>query len=83
MPVVVTRRSGWAEIDAIRCGVSVAHDPVSIADGILRVLDHPDRAGLRARAAAWAKKTFAWDVVGKSMRDAYAQAITRSARRVA
>jgi len=83
VPVVVTKRSGWAEIDAIRCGCSVAHEPVSIADGILRVLGHPDRAGLRARAAAWATKTFAWDVVGKSMRDAYAQAITRNARRAA
>jgi len=83
VPVVVTKRSGWAEIDAIRCGCSVAHEPVSIADGILRVLGHPDRAGLRARAAAWAKKTFAWDVVGTSMRDAYAQAITRNARRAA
>lgn len=83
VPVVVTKRSGWAEIDAIRCGVSVAHEPVSIADGILRVLDHPDRASFRTRASAWAKKTFAWDVVGKAMRDAYAQAITRSARRVA
>jgi glycosyltransferase involved in cell wall biosynthesis len=83
VPVVVSKRSGWAEIDAIRCGFSVAHDPVSIADGVRRVLDHPDRASLHARATAWAKKTFAWDVVGKSMRDAYAQAITRSARRVA
>jgi len=83
VPVVVTKRSGWAEIDAIRCGFSVAHEPVSIADGILRVFDHPDRASLGARASAWAKKTFAWDVVGKSMRDAYAQAIARSARRVA
>jgi glycosyltransferase involved in cell wall biosynthesis len=83
VPVVVTKRSGWAEIDAIRCGFSVAHDSVSIADGILRVLDHPDRASLCARALAWAKKTFAWNVVGESMRDAYGQAIARSARRVA
>jgi glycosyltransferase involved in cell wall biosynthesis len=83
VPVVVTRQSGWAEINAIGCGFSVAHDPVSIADGILRVLDHADRTSLCARANAWARKTFAWEVIGTSMRDAYAQAISRAAKRVA
>jgi glycosyltransferase involved in cell wall biosynthesis len=83
VPVVVTKRSGWAEVDAIGCGFSVAHEPVSIADGILRVLEHADRAALRSRASAWARKTFAWDVVGKAMRTAYEQAIARAGRRVA
>jgi len=83
VPAVVTRRSGWAELDAIGSGHSVAHEPVAIADGILRVLDHPDRTSIGRRAAAWARKTFAWDVVGREMRDAYAQAMARTARRVA
>jgi len=83
VPVVVTKRSGWAEIDAIGCGHTVAHDPVAIADGILRVLDRTDRASLKARASAWAQKTFTWNVVGSAMRDAYAQAISRATRRVA
>jgi glycosyltransferase involved in cell wall biosynthesis len=83
VPVVVTRRSGWAEVDALGCGFSVAHEPVSIADGILRVLDHEDRGALRARARAWARKTFSWDAIGTAMRDAYAQAIARAAKRVA
>ncbi len=83
VPVVVTKRSGWAEVDAIGCGFSVAHEPVSIADGILRVLDHADRAALGSRASAWARKTFAWDVVGKAMRTAYEQAIARAGRKVA
>jgi len=83
VPVVVTKRSGWAEIDAVGCGYSVAHDPVSIADGMLRVLDADDRTSLRSRAAAWARRTFAWDVVAAAMRDSYAQAIERASRRVA
>jgi glycosyltransferase involved in cell wall biosynthesis len=83
VPVVVTKRSGWAEIDPVGCGYSVAHDPVSIADGILRVLDNPNRDALGTRARAWAQKTFTWDVVGSSMRDAYAQVISRASRRVA
>ncbi len=83
VPVVVTKRSGWAEVDAIGCGFSVAHEPVSIADGILRVLDHADRASLRARAGAWARRTFDWNVVGSAMRDAYAQVISRATKRVA
>jgi glycosyltransferase involved in cell wall biosynthesis len=83
VPVVVSKQSGWPEIDAVGCGFSVAHDPVSIADGILRVFDHADRPSLRARASAWGHRTFSWNVVGKAMREAYAQAISRAARRVA
>jgi glycosyltransferase involved in cell wall biosynthesis len=83
VPVVVTKRSGWGEVDAIGCGFSVAHEPVSIADGILRVLDHADRAVLGTRAREWARKTFAWDAVGKAMRDAYTQAVARMTRQVA
>jgi glycosyltransferase involved in cell wall biosynthesis len=83
VPVVVTKRSGWVEVDALGCGFSVAHEPVSIADGILRVLDHADRAALKSRASAWARKTFAWDVIGKAMRAAYEQAIARAGRKVA
>ena len=83
VPVVVTRNSGWAEIDAIRCGFSVAHEPVAIGDGILRVLEHGDRAGLRTRARDWARKTFTWNAIGTSMLMAYEQAIARAARRVA
>jgi glycosyltransferase involved in cell wall biosynthesis len=83
VPVVVTKPSGWAEVGALGCGFSVAHEPVSIADGILRVLDHADRAALRARAGAWARKTFAWDAIGTAMRTAYEQAISRAGRKVA
>jgi glycosyltransferase involved in cell wall biosynthesis len=83
VPVVVTKNSGWAEVDVIGCGFSVAHEPVSIADGILRVLDHVDRDALRARARAWARQTFGWDAIGRSMRDAYEQTIARARRRVA
>ena len=83
VPVVVTRRSGWAEVDVIGCGFTVGHDPVSIADGILRVLDHADPASMRKRASAWARQKFGWDAIGTAMRDAYEQAIVRAARRVA
>jgi len=83
VPVVVTKRSGWAEIDAVGCGYSVAHEPVAIADGLLRVLDAEDRTSLRSRASAWARRTFAWDVVADAMLDGYAKAIDRRPRRVA
>ena len=83
VPVVVTRRSGWAEVGALGCGFSVAHEPVSIADGILRVLDQPDRAVMRAHAEQWARQTFAWDAIARSMRDLYDRALSGVGRRVA
>jgi glycosyltransferase involved in cell wall biosynthesis len=83
VPVVVTKRSGWAEVEALGCGFSVGHEAVSIADGILRVLGHADPAAMSARARAWARQKFGWEAIGREMRDAYQLAINRSARRVA
>ena len=83
VPVVVTKRSGWAEVDAAGCGFSVGHEPVSIADGILRVLDHADPEAMRMRASTWAKQKYGWEAIGRAMRDAYEQAIARAPRRVA
>jgi len=84
VPVVVTKRSGWTDVEKIGCGFSVAHEPVAIADGLLRILDHPaEAASMGARGQAWAGRMFAWDSIGRSMRDAYEAALVRSPRRVA
>jgi len=84
VPVVVTKRSGWTDVEKIGCGFSVAHEPVAIADGLSRILDHPaEAAAMGARGQAWAGRLFAWDSIGRSMRDAYEAALVRSPRRVA
>jgi glycosyltransferase involved in cell wall biosynthesis len=84
VPVVVTRRSGWAEVEQTGCGFSVAHEPVAIADGLLRILDEPAQAAaMGVRGQAWARRMFAWDSIGRAMRDAYEAALVRSRRRVA
>jgi len=84
VPVVVTRRSGWAEVESTGCGFSVAHEPVAIADALLRILDHPaEAAAMGARGQAWANHMFAWDSIGRAMRDAYEAALVRSRRQVA
>lgn len=84
VPVVVTRRSGWAEVESTGCGFSVAHEPVAIADALVRVLDHPaEAAAMGARGQAWAHRMFAWDSIARTMRDAYEAALVRSRRQVA
>jgi len=84
LPVVVTKRSGWAEIETHGCGFSVAHDPVALADGVLRILDRGTEASaMGARGKAWARQTFTWDSIGPAMRDAYEAALTRTRRQVA
>jgi glycosyltransferase involved in cell wall biosynthesis len=84
VPVVVTKPSGWTEVEANGCGFSVAHEPVAIADGLLRLLDDRDAAAaMGARGKAWARRVFAWDAIGRAMRDAYEAALARSRRRVA
>ena len=84
VPVVVTKRSGWADVEQTGCGFSVAHEPVAIADGLLRILDCPaDAAVMGARGQAWARQTFAWESIGHAMRDAYENVLVRSPRQVA
>jgi glycosyltransferase involved in cell wall biosynthesis len=84
VPVVVTKRSGWADVEKMGCGFSVAHEPVAIADGLLRILDLPaEAAAMGARGQAWARQTFAWDSIGRAMRDAYENVLVRSPRQVA
>jgi glycosyltransferase involved in cell wall biosynthesis len=84
VPVVVTKRSGWTDVEENRCGYSVAHEPVAIADGLLRLLDQPAEASaMGVRGQTWARRTFAWDSIGRAMRDAYETALVRSPRRVA
>jgi len=77
VPAVVTKQSGWAAVDAVGCGYSVAHEPVAIAGGILRVLEDAAPAAMRERARNWARQTFAWDAVARAMREAYQRATVR------
>jgi len=84
VPVVVTKRSGWTDVENTGCGFSVTQEPVAIADGLLRILDHPAQAAaMGARGQAWAHRMFAWDAIGHAMRDAYQAALTRSPQQVA
>jgi len=84
VPVVVTKRSGWTDVENTGCGFSVTQEPVAIADGLLRILDHPAHAAaMGARGQAWAHRMFAWDAIGHAMRDAYQAALARSPRQVA
>ena len=84
VPVVVTTRSGWVDVEKTGCGFSVAHDPVAIADGLLRILDRPTDAALMGmRGQAWARQTFAWNSIARAMRDAYEDVLVRSPRQVA
>ena len=84
VPVVVAKRSGWADVEKMGCGFSVSNEPVAIADGLLRILDRPaEAAAMGERGRAWARQTFAWDSIGRAMRDAYENVLVRSPRQVA
>lgn len=78
LPVVVTDRGPWAQVESVGCGYAVPHDPRSIADAVVRLLDDPAEArAMGARGKAWAERMFAWDAIGRSMRDAYQCALAR------
>jgi glycosyltransferase involved in cell wall biosynthesis len=71
VPVVATKGSGWADLQATGCGYTVSHDAAAIAGGISRVLDDADASAMRGRARQWARETFAWNSAARAMRDAY------------
>ena len=78
LPVVVTNGTPWPQVAALELGYSVAHEPAAIAGGILEILERPaDGCAMGARGKAWARETFGWDVIGRSMRDAYQRVLDR------
>ncbi len=80
LPVVVTNETPWPQMAALELGYSVAQEPAAIARGILEILEHPaDGCAMGARGRAWARETFGWDAIGRSMRDAYQGVLDQAA----
>jgi len=78
LPVVVTNETPWPQVAALELGYSVAQEPAAIARGILEILERPaDGCAMGARGRAWARETFGWDAIGRSMRDAYQGVLDR------
>jgi glycosyltransferase involved in cell wall biosynthesis len=76
LPVVVTDRAPWPQVAELGLGCLVAHEPSAIANGILRILEHPAEAcAMGARGKMWAREKFGWDAIGRSMREAYQLAL--------
>jgi glycosyltransferase involved in cell wall biosynthesis len=74
LPIVATRVGGIPElIEPDVHGILVeAEDPVALADGIARILDHPDQAaGLAAAARARQRAEFDLDVVVRRLEELY------------
>ncbi len=72
LPVVVTNETPWPQVAALELGYSVAQEPAAIARRIRESLARPaDGCAMGARGRAWARETFGWDAIGRSMRDAY------------
>jgi glycosyltransferase involved in cell wall biosynthesis len=83
LPVVVTDGTPWSHVEALGIGRAVAQQPRAIAEAIIDVLANPaDGCAMGARGKTWARDTFGWDAIGRSMRDAYQLALdrTRSSR---
>ena len=82
LPVVVTDRSPWSQVGTLGFGYSVAHEPAAVADAVLRILEHPaEGCAMGARGKTWARDTFGWEAIGRSMRDAYQQVLDQSGSR--
>lgn len=80
VPVVVTERGAFDQVDAIGCGFVARHDPADIADRLVTIL--ADAAAARAmgeRGREWASARFAWDGLAASMIAAYAAVVEQSA----
>jgi glycosyltransferase involved in cell wall biosynthesis len=76
VPVVVTDNIPWPQVGSLGMGYVVPQDPDSIARAILRILEQPaDGCAMGARAKAWARDTFGWDVIARAMQDAYQDVI--------
>jgi hypothetical protein len=63
-------------VASLGLGYSVEHEPSAIARAILQILKHPaEGCAMGGRGKEWARETFGWDAIGRSMRDAYQLAL--------
>ena len=70
VPVVASRGTPWAAIEAKRCGLWVSNSPHSLAQAIteIRLLNLPE---MGERGWSWIKAEYDWDAVAESMRNVY------------
>ena len=78
LPVVVTEGTPWSHVSDLGIGYSVPPEPQAIARALLRILEHPaDGCAMGARARLWARDTFSWEAIGRSMVGAYQRVLER------
>jgi glycosyltransferase involved in cell wall biosynthesis len=78
VPVVVTRTCPWQDVETHDCGLWVASDAQAIADGVVTILDDPQRAqamGVRGRALI--RDKYSWPAIARSMANHYTSIVAR------
>jgi len=70
LPVIVSNRLAWDEVEARGCGLVVGNDPESLAVAIEKIREM-DLARMGEKGWLWMKEKFTWKRVAKNMFDVY------------
>lgn len=74
LPVVVSNKTPWKDVQTRGCGAWIENDPDSFREGILGVASNDIRAMGRL-GHEWMKTSFGWEALGSQMVDAYRKLI--------
>lgn len=77
-PVVTSRATPWAEVEARGCGLWVDNDPASLAAAVEKMAQ-ADLAAMGQRGRSYVLESFSWTAIAASMRDVYRGLVTRPA----
>lgn len=72
VPVIASRGTPWAEIEARGCGMWVENDPESLARAIVEMRSR-DLASMGQKGRRWMQESFSWEATAARMRDIYSR----------
>ena len=70
LPVIVSKRTPWSEVEKVGCGLWVENDPQSLAEAIGRIRQMPLRE-MGRRGREWMSREFSWNVIAEKMFKVY------------
>lgn len=79
VPVIASRATPWAEMEARGCGLWVDNAPDALAAAVHALLKASDLSLMGARGRAWMVSQFGWDRLSAQMAEAYRFALTLNA----
>ncbi|MGO9211349.1 MAG: glycosyltransferase [Terriglobales bacterium] len=76
VPVIASKGTPWAGVEARGCGLWVENDPATLAAAIERI-SHMPLAEMGQRGRRWMEEEFSWETVSRAMLELYGKLVLK------